>query len=294
LIQLPKISIVTPSYNQGAFLEETILSVLNQNYPALEYIIMDGGSTDNSTEVIKKYETRLTHWVSEKDGGQSNAINKGFDKTSGDILLWLNSDDMLMPNALQLMADTVMHDHPTGIFFGNCIHFKYEETGLTAIGSDVVKKHATSSLENVDYIIQPSSFWTRDVWQTVGKLREDIHFGFDWEWFLRAARLNISFHPLNNCISLYRFHDAHKTGTGGGKRREELYKIYEEFAPVYAPLYKSLMEEKAPRSVWDKLKRRMIRAAFHPESHGEFLKKYRPWKYKDYTTEEIELCRSML
>src|SRR5687768_13083798 len=101
----PKISIITPSYNQGRFIEETILSVINQNYPNLEYIIIDGGSTDNTVEIIRKYEQHLAYWVSEKDGGQSEAINKGFKKATGDIVCWINSDDFFMPGALSKVAD---------------------------------------------------------------------------------------------------------------------------------------------------------------------------------------------
>lgn len=103
-VKLPRISIITPSYNQGQYIEETICSVLSQNYPNLEYIIIDGGSTDQSVEIIKKYQSQITYWVSEPDKGQADAINKGLARITGDWFNWLNSDDILMPNALHNLA----------------------------------------------------------------------------------------------------------------------------------------------------------------------------------------------
>src|SRR5690606_28750520 len=102
---LPKISIITPSYNQSNFLEETILSVINQNYPNLEFFVIDGGSTDHSVEIIKQYENKIDFWVSEKDNGQSHAINKGFKRATGTIITWLNSDDVLTPGILHKIAE---------------------------------------------------------------------------------------------------------------------------------------------------------------------------------------------
>src|SRR5580658_2018681 len=116
---LKKISIITPSYNQGQFLEETMLSVFNQGYPNLEYIVIDGGSTDNSVEIIKKYENRLTYWESQKDRGQTHAINKGFEKSTGEIIAWLNSDDVYCENALFIIADFFEKNIEANIVVGN-------------------------------------------------------------------------------------------------------------------------------------------------------------------------------
>ena len=117
--QYPKISIITPSYNQGQFLEETICSVLDQGYPSLEYIVIDGGSTDNSGEIIQKYAPHLAYWVSEKDSGQVEAIQKGFDRATGDVVAWLNSDDVYMPGTLDKIG-AAFHDMDTAFVYGNC------------------------------------------------------------------------------------------------------------------------------------------------------------------------------
>src|SRR5690606_31772171 len=119
----PKISIVTPSYNQGQFIEETILSILNQNYPNLEYIIIDGGSTDNTVEIIKKYEDRITYWVSEKDNGQADAINKGLEQCTGEIFNWINSDDYLAKKSLYSIAIASIYNDNAKIIAGGCTHF---------------------------------------------------------------------------------------------------------------------------------------------------------------------------
>lgn len=224
----PKITIVTPSYNQGQFIEQTILSVIGQNYPNLEYIIIDGGSSDNTVDIIKKYEQHITYWVSAKDNGQAEAINRGFARSTGSILAWLNSDDYYLPNTLFTVAQKIRLDTPN-ILIGNCVH---TVDGTNKIfGSKVDKKHKSSNLLLEDFVIQPSSFWNRITWETVGTLDEKLCYVFDWEWFIRALNKNVTFNSYIDYFSVYRIHKNHKTGDGSAKRDNELLYIYQNYAP---------------------------------------------------------------
>ncbi|MFA7345426.1 MAG: glycosyltransferase family 2 protein [Terrimicrobiaceae bacterium] len=219
---LPKISVVTPSYNQGVFLEQTMLSVLGQVYPNLEYIVVDGGSNDGSVEIIKRYEDNLAWWVSGKDGGQAEAINKGFARATGDILCWLNSDDFFLPGTLLAIAGELAAGHD--LVYGDCISF-----------SDLGKRcvinrppvYDRELLGLVDYIVQPSSFWTRSLWSKTGPLNTALHYAFDWEWFLRASGFG-KFHKCERILSAYRFHASHKSSTGGERRTEEIFSVAEK------------------------------------------------------------------
>jgi glycosyltransferase involved in cell wall biosynthesis len=291
---LPVISIITPSFNQGKYIEQTILSVLGQGYPALEYIIVDGGSKDESADIIRKYEGQLAWWVSEKDNGQAHAINKGFARATGDILMWLNSDDMLVPGVLSFIATTVS-TQGEGIYYGNCIHFRENQEGLDAWGGDVVRATRIHELEHIDYIVQPSSFWNRSVYEKVGPLSETLHFGFDWEWFLRAKEHGIKFTPLNKPLSMYRFHDDHKSGTGGRTRQEELLKIYRRFNPAKGELFQLLMDEpKDFTNVRATLIRRMFKIRNRDLTYGGLLKKLKPGKYSRFSEDEINYTRYMI
>jgi glycosyltransferase involved in cell wall biosynthesis len=180
----PKISIITPSYNQGQYIEETILSVLNQNYPNLEYIIIDGGSTDNTVDIIKKYEDRLTFWVSESDNGQSHAINKGFKRATGDIITWLNSDDILEANALNTIA-SAFNNHPEVQFaYGLNIDFEKEKLDIKRVfPTDDLKCRAVYSFP----YSQPACFYRRHILDTIGYIDESIHFAMDHDLFLRIV-----------------------------------------------------------------------------------------------------------
>ena len=220
---IPKISVITPSFNQEQFIEQTILSVISQGYPRLEYIIMDGGSTDNSVEIIKKYEKHLTHWQSKKDTGQAAAINEGFSIATGEILCWLNSDDAYMPGIFRKIAQLFSDNNAAEIIFGNCLHFN--DQSKKTRGSDVVKAHQRFELSLCDYIIQPSTFFTRSAWLQTGLLNEKLHFTFDWDWFIRAQKSSVRLTPIQEYFSLYRIHDTHKSGAGGNKRAAELKQI---------------------------------------------------------------------
>lgn len=236
----PMITIITPSYNQGQFIEETILSVLCQNYPNLEYLVFDGGSNDNTLEVIKKYEDYIDYWESNKDRGQSDAINKGFKKTTGDIVTWLNSDDLFFPDTLFKVAKLFKEK-------GNFRQIIYGEGDYLIDKYNIVLYNKTAQLAKkhplnlVDYIIQPSCFWGKVVIDEIGLLSEDLHYGFDWDWFITAEKNNIPFTFTPQRFSVYRIHADHKSSSAGMKRTKELAKIYEkniskEIAEVYIKL----------------------------------------------------------
>lgn len=206
----PKISIVTPSYNQGQFLEETIRSVLLQGYPNLEYIIMDGGSTDNSVEIIKKYEPWLTSWVSEKDNGQADAIHRGFEKATGEIIGWLNSDDYLLPRALKAVGAEFAHDLDLEFVIGAgiCVlECGKLNSKIYAIPQDFISLMCVGQL-----FMQMSSFWRASIYREVGGLDTSLHFAFDYDLFLRLAHKRTPKY-IEKQISAFRVHSMSKTMT---------------------------------------------------------------------------------
>jgi glycosyltransferase involved in cell wall biosynthesis len=215
----PRITVVTPSFNQAAYLETTLLSVLGQCYPDLEYIVMDGGSTDGSAEIIQRYAGQLAYWQSQPDGGQAAALNAAFARARGDILCWINSDDFFLPGALHHVARQLASrlDRPA-LSHGACLFF--QQVGK---GAKVVRPEAAGRPELLlkAHIIQPSAFWTRALWEKTGPLDESLRFAFDWEWFIRASAVG-EFQTSDELLSAYRFHAAHKTGGGGAARREEI------------------------------------------------------------------------
>jgi glycosyltransferase involved in cell wall biosynthesis len=218
----PRISVVTPSYNQGQFIEQTILSVLGQKYPALEYQILDGGSQDRTVTILQKYDADLAFWRSGKDGGQAAAINEGFRRSSGDILCWLNSDDLYLAHTLNTVAEIFAgHLSEPLIVYGGCELFN-DRMGACEVRPAIPFDPVLLAVS--DFLDQPSTFWTRKAWEIVGPLDESLHYGFDWEWFIRASKL-CRFVSIGQTLSRYRIHPFHKSGSGGKRRWLELLKI---------------------------------------------------------------------
>jgi glycosyltransferase involved in cell wall biosynthesis len=224
----PVISMVTPSFNQGRYLGETLDSILGQGYPSLDYIVMDGGSTDQSVDVIRSRQERLAFWQSAPDRGQPAAINEGFARARGVIFGWLNSDDLHINGTLRTVADALAGCVDEAVvFYAGCELFR-------DTGSVIERRPAVvfdrNRLQTTDFLDQPSVFFTRVAWERVGPLDESLHYAFDWEWFLRASKV-CRFLPCGKILSRYRIHPQHKTGTGGLRRWEEMSEVVGRHSP---------------------------------------------------------------
>ncbi len=210
----PKISIVTPSFNQAGYLEETIRSVLLQNYPNLEYIIIDGGSTDESVEILKKYSPWISFWVSEKDKGQSHAINKGFQLTTGEWMNWLCSDDILASECLFKLIQEVTPT--TRWILGKELYWD-AESNLIQFSRIVYRPKISYNLLLFGRFIiaQVASFWRRDLWHEAGGYVEtELHYAMDYELWLRFAKLSSP--KIGSHVAILRLHSAQKTNQESG------------------------------------------------------------------------------
>lgn len=223
-----KISVITPSYNQGSFIEETILSVLNQNYSNLEYIIIDGGSTDNTIEIIKKYESKITYWISEKDSGQSEAINKGLKIATGDIITWLNSDDYYEPKIFEKIETIFMKNENVSIVHGKAHLFGENiKNRLIGLDCDIPYHHYLSFMR----FPQPSSFFSKSIIDKISPVNNKLHYAMDFELVVKSVLLNGAIIRINDVLSNYRIHKHSKTN-------DDL-KFLNEWNIVVSQLFKS-------------------------------------------------------
>jgi glycosyltransferase involved in cell wall biosynthesis len=215
---LPTISIITPSYNQVAFIRETLDSVLGQHYPKLEYIVIDGGSTDGSQDIIREYESRLSYWVSEPDKGQSDALRKGFARATGDLIGWLNSDDLYFPGALAVVAEAYQHSPDAALYVGGM--------AVGALGDGPIRQvtyhppaWAWDPPRGQYMVTQQSSFYSRRYYEQIGGINPDIYMRMDGDLFHRLLQANP--HPviIGKLLGFIRWHAATKSSSSIGNQR---------------------------------------------------------------------------
>ena len=225
----PKISIVTPSYNQVPFLEETIQSVLSQGYPDLEYLVMDGGSTDGSVEIIRRHEKQLSYWQSEPDEGQSDALKKGFARSSGDILAWLNSDDTLVPGILIPVGEYFSSHPDVDIVYGNI-------NLVDPAGEPMYTAYPHLDLRILVYenrfIPQQAMFWRRELYERIGGVNPKLRFAMDFELAMKFLLAGARVAKIPRVLANYRFHPAAKSSTIRDVMESEIKEVLSRLSPI--------------------------------------------------------------
>lgn len=235
-----KISIVIPTYNQADFIEETILSIINQDYKNIELIIYDGGSTDNTIEILKKYDKYITFWKSERDKGQTHAINKGFEKCTGEIIAWINSDDFYVENTFSKINDFFEKNKAAMWVAGNVLFMNTKNVIY-------IRKHPNTNrlLEKFGMmsVYQPSVFLRRAVLSNVGYLNQDFHMPMDMEWYCRIAK-NYKLYTLDFDFSVFRWQPESKSIAGKGTERHNRY-LYEklQIIKISFPVFQRLFDK---------------------------------------------------
>jgi glycosyltransferase involved in cell wall biosynthesis len=232
----PLVSIITPSYNQGRFIEETLLSVKNQDYPNIEHIIIDGGSKDNTLEILKKHEgTYNLCWLSESDRGQSDAVNKGFRMAKGEIVGWLNSDDVYFSrDVISYVVNKFLELKDTGVIYGNSVDI--DENSL------ILRTHYPTSWFSYellllgDFIIQPSTFFRKTVVQE-HELDISIDSPMDYEYWLRLVKNSVGFKHVSKILAAYRRHSATKTMSRREEMKTQTRKVQEQYGQKFNTQY---------------------------------------------------------
>lgn len=214
----PLLSVVIANYNYGRFLEDAILSVLSQSCKDFELIIVDGGSSDNSVQIIKKYQDRITWWVSEEDKGQSDAFNKGFAKATGRFLTWLNADDILMPETVMVLANCVKTHPDCEWYTGNLLQFRQDTKKIVfAPWGPHVLPPILQTYNSPLVIFGPTTFWSARSYKAVGPIDVDLHYSMDTDYWLRMKKAGYRQHRLNHCCWAFRMHNTSKTAQYDGR-----------------------------------------------------------------------------
>jgi glycosyltransferase involved in cell wall biosynthesis len=211
--KLPKIGIVTPSYGQATFIESTLLSVLNQRYPKLYYVVQDGGSQDGSPAIIEQYANQLYHWESVPDRGQADAVEKGFahlqtELGSDDVMAWLNSDDLLAPRTLATVADYFARHPDVDVIYGHRIIIDWQDRD---VGRWIMPPHEPDSLAWIDYVPQETMFWRKRAWDRAGGIDPSFQFALDWDLLARFTQSGCKIVRVPYFLGCFRVHPTQKT-----------------------------------------------------------------------------------
>lgn len=227
--ETPLVTIVTPSLNQGDFLETAILSVLEQDYQNLEYMIIDGGSTDHSVEIIRNYAHRLAHWESEPDRGQAHAINKGLKRAKGEILGWLNADDVLLPDTVSTAVEVLRKDPELDVVYGRLerIDPNGKAVPTPLLPKDRVEFDPYHAIGEC-VVNQPGSFWRRSIMEQVGYLDEQLNYAFDYEYWVRILLAGGKFKRLPRAVAKFRLSPQSKTVAQTAKAAREHLKVIDQ------------------------------------------------------------------
>lgn len=251
------VSIVTPSFNQVQYIEETIRSVLSQDTPQIEYLIVDGGSTDGTVDVIKKYEDKLAWWTSERDGGQTDAINKGFARAKGEILAWINSDDTYEPGAVAA-AVTYLQEHPNvGTVYGDC---NYINTSGEVIGKfEAAQTNYRLLRRGVTRIPQQTMFFRAELWKQAGPLDPSFYFAMDYDlWTRLARRAEIKYVPQT--WANFRLHTSGKTILADDRCWPEMLRVhYRDGGSFFAVIVAKYYLRKWTSPLWNWRRRKLLK-----------------------------------
>jgi glycosyltransferase involved in cell wall biosynthesis len=248
-----KVSIVTPSFNQSRYLERTILSVLKQDHPDIEYMIVDGGSTDGALEIIQKYADRLAWWVSEPDKGQTDAINKGFARASGEILAWLNSDDTYNPGAISAAVKFLQDNPQVGMVYADTDFIDEQDRRIGRFPA--AQTDLTRLKRGYVHIPQQAAFWRADLWRKVGPLDPSFYFAMDYDLWVRLARITELRYLPGQVWANFRLHTGGKTIAADDRCWPEMLKVHyrdggSPLAPIVAKYY--IRKLVAPLITWNR------------------------------------------